>query len=50
MTGTAPLLAEPAGMEPTRALMRLLVACADRPGIVAAVSRFLFEAGANIGR
>jgi formyltetrahydrofolate deformylase len=29
-------------------LLRLLVSCADRPGIVAAVSRFLFEAGANI--
>jgi formyltetrahydrofolate deformylase len=28
--------------------MRLLVACADRPGIISAVSRFLFEAGANI--
>jgi formyltetrahydrofolate deformylase len=27
---------------------RLLVACADRPGIVAAVSRFLFDRGANI--
>src|SRR5277367_4655733 len=27
---------------------RLLIACADRPGIVAAVSRFLFEQGANI--
>jgi formyltetrahydrofolate deformylase len=27
---------------------RLLVACADRPGIVAAVSGFLFERGANI--
>jgi len=27
---------------------RLLVACPDRPGIVAAVSRFLFERGANI--
>jgi formyltetrahydrofolate deformylase len=27
---------------------RLLVACSDRPGIVAAVSRFLFERGANI--
>jgi formyltetrahydrofolate deformylase len=26
----------------------LLVGCADRPGIVAAVSRFLFERGANI--
>ncbi|MQA00631.1 MAG: formyltetrahydrofolate deformylase [Dehalococcoidia bacterium] len=27
---------------------RLLVQCADRPGIVAAVSRFLYEHGANI--
>jgi formyltetrahydrofolate deformylase len=27
---------------------RLLVACPDKPGIVAAVSRFLFERGANI--
>ena len=27
---------------------RLLVSCADRPGIVAAASRFLFERGANI--
>ena len=29
-------------------LLRLLVSCPDRPGIVAAISRFLFEAGANI--
>jgi formyltetrahydrofolate deformylase len=29
---------------------RLLVACPDKPGIVAAVSRFLFERGANIVR
>jgi formyltetrahydrofolate deformylase len=29
---------------------RLLVSCPDRPGIVAAVSRFLFDAGANIVR
>jgi len=29
-------------------LMRLLVWCADRPGIVSAVSSFLYEAGANI--
>jgi formyltetrahydrofolate deformylase len=28
--------------------MRLLVSCPDRPGIVAAVSRCLFESGANI--
>ncbi len=27
---------------------RLLIGCPDRPGIVAAVSRFLFEQGANI--
>lgn len=27
---------------------RLLISCPDRPGIVAAVSRFLFECGANI--
>lgn len=31
-----------------RDIGRLLVACPDRPGIVAAVSGFLFEAGANI--
>jgi formyltetrahydrofolate deformylase len=29
-------------------LSRLLISCPDRPGIVAAVSRFLYEAGANI--
>src|ERR1700761_9313665 len=28
--------------------VRLLIQCDDRPGIVAAVSRFLAEAGANI--
>src|SRR4051812_28524104 len=32
------------------ATLRLVVSCADRPGIVAAVSRFLFESGANITR
>jgi formyltetrahydrofolate deformylase len=31
-------------------LLRLLVSCPDRPGIVSAVSSFLFEAGANIVR
>jgi formyltetrahydrofolate deformylase len=30
--------------------LRLLVSCPDRPGIIAAVSRFLFEAGGNIVR
>jgi formyltetrahydrofolate deformylase len=29
-------------------LFRLLISCPDRPGIVAAVSRFLYEGGANI--
>lgn len=33
--------------EPSR-LARMLISCPDRPGIVAAVSRFLFEQGANI--
>ncbi len=31
-----------------RDIARLLIACPDRPGIVASVSRFLFEQGANI--
>ena len=31
-----------------RDIARLLISCPDRPGIVAAVSGFLFEAGANI--
>jgi formyltetrahydrofolate deformylase len=30
--------------------LRLLISCPDKPGIVAAVSRFLFEEGANILR
>lgn len=34
--------------ETPRYTARLLVGCADRPGIVAAVSGFLFERGANI--
>ncbi len=33
---------------PTGGTARLLVQCADRPGIVAAVSTFLFQHGANI--
>jgi formyltetrahydrofolate deformylase len=31
-------------------VLRLLTVCPDRPGIISAVSRFLFEAGANIVR
>src|SRR5918999_3389351 len=34
----------------TPVTMRLLVSCPDRPGIVAAVSRILLDAGANIVR
>ncbi len=34
--------------DPPRYAARLLVACPDRPGIVAAVSGFLYELGANI--
>ena len=34
--------------DPPRYTGRLLIGCADRPGIVAAVSGFLFERGANI--
>src|SRR5271154_4885793 len=34
--------------DPPRYTARLLVGCPDRPGIVAAVSGFLFEQGANI--
>jgi formyltetrahydrofolate deformylase len=33
---------------PTTTTLRLLVSCPDRPGIVAAVSRFLLDQGANI--
>jgi formyltetrahydrofolate deformylase len=35
---------------PEPGLLRLLISCPDRPGIVAGVSRFLYEAGANIVR
>src|SRR5262249_39352614 len=37
-----------AAMIATEAPMRLVISCPDRPGIVAAVSRFLFEEGANV--
>jgi formyltetrahydrofolate deformylase len=46
-----PLSADPAsgqGGDPPRYTARLLISCADRPGIVAAVSGFLFEREANI--
>ena len=38
----------PAAGDALRDRGRLLVSCPDRPGIIAAVSRFLFERGANI--
>ena len=46
---------EPAGSEPARVaerspVTRLLISCADQPGIVAAVAGFLRDAGANIIR
>jgi formyltetrahydrofolate deformylase len=50
MTEIATLPAAPAPTSDTEVTMRLLVSCPDRPGIVAAVSRFLFDAGANIVR
>jgi hypothetical protein len=46
---TLPAAAE-AALPQTDATMRLLVSCPDRPGIIATVSRFLFDAGANIVR
>jgi formyltetrahydrofolate deformylase len=39
---------DPAAVASQRYTARLLIACPDRPGIVAAVSGFLFERGANI--
>jgi formyltetrahydrofolate deformylase len=36
--------------EPGQTTLRILIACPDRPGIIAAVSRFLYERGANIVR
>ena len=45
---TSPPSAAPEQRESPRYTARLLVGCPDRPGIVAAVSRFLFEQGANI--
>ncbi len=48
-TATA-AVAEPGEDRRKVATMRLIVSCPDRPGIVSAVSGFLFEAGANIVR
>jgi len=46
--GGWPAPASVEGDEPERYTARLLIGCPDRPGIVAAVSGFLFEQGANI--
>lgn len=35
-------------IDPRRSIARLLITCPDRPGIVAAVSQFIFSHGANI--
>jgi formyltetrahydrofolate deformylase len=49
------VISEPTPMSPPASLtpaqpLRLLISCPDQPGIVAAVSRFLFDAGGNIVR
>jgi formyltetrahydrofolate deformylase len=48
MTGTVLAPAPVRADRTSPSVMRLLVSCPDRPGIVAAVARFLFAAGANI--
>jgi len=48
MTETTTLDSEIPAIAPVLTTMRLLVSCADRPGIVSAVSRFIFDAGGNI--
>jgi formyltetrahydrofolate deformylase len=48
MTTTAILPSDPPATASVLTTMRLLVSCPDRPGIVAAVSRFIFESGGNI--
>jgi len=48
MTATSTLGDAPASDAPATTTLRLLVSCPDRPGIVAAVAAFVFEAGGNI--
>ncbi len=48
MDGTGYIRAMTANASASSPSARLLVQCADRPGIVAAVSQFLFQHGANI--
>ena len=47
-TTIAPAAAAGTDAEARAPLTRLLISCADRPGIVASVSQFLHDAGANI--
>ena len=51
MSGVPPGVSEPTASKksaPSASIHRLVVSCADRPGIVAAISTFLCDAGANI--
>jgi len=50
MTITTPATVTESPPAPATTTLRLLVSCPDRPGIISAVSRFLFESGANIIR
>ena len=47
---TEPGVGQPAEQSSDTLLVRLVMSCPDQPGIVAAVSRFLFTSGANIVR
>jgi formyltetrahydrofolate deformylase len=48
MTTITALDAEIASIAPVLSTVRLIASCPDRPGIVSAVSRFIFESGGNI--
>ncbi|MGH2937837.1 MAG: formyltetrahydrofolate deformylase [Solirubrobacterales bacterium] len=50
MAATVPAATGPETEPAHQKVMRLVVSCPDRPGIVAAVSGFLLESGANIVR
>jgi len=48
MAITAPAGAQPLSPQEEEVIFRLVISCPDRPGIVSAVSGYLFEHGANI--
>ena len=50
MSATATAVEKAAAAPEERVFLRLVISCPDRPGIVSAVSGFLFESGANIVR